>query len=97
MKDRFEYIKIDTYYIDKTSSSKLSKAINSIYQQYQEASVCYMFLSDILDTSSIGNDLKAIELILKESKWFIKGCKYDYSSLYMFEKFKLCLYFPKFK
>ncbi|KAF3041117.1 hypothetical protein E8E12_007260 [Didymella heteroderae] len=38
---------IDTCCIDKTNSSELSEAINSMFQWYQKAAVCYVYLSDI--------------------------------------------------
>ncbi|KAL6920936.1 hypothetical protein FSST1_004962 [Fusarium sambucinum] len=37
---------IDTCCIDKTSSAELSEAINSMFKWYQQASLCYVFLSD---------------------------------------------------
>ncbi|KAK4692124.1 hypothetical protein P7C71_g5019, partial [Lecanoromycetidae sp. Uapishka_2] len=43
----WEYIWIDTCCIDKTSSAELSEAINSMYQWYRYAKVCYVYLSDI--------------------------------------------------
>jgi hypothetical protein len=45
--DRFDYVWIDTCHIDKTSSTELSKAINSIYHWYQESGVCYTYLADV--------------------------------------------------
>ncbi|KAF9071605.1 heterokaryon incompatibility protein-domain-containing protein [Rhodocollybia butyracea] len=44
--DHFDYIWIDTCCIDKTSSSELSEAINSMYRYYREAEVCYAYLAD---------------------------------------------------
>jgi hypothetical protein len=38
--DSVDYIWIDTCCIDKTSSSELSEAINSMYRYYREAAVC---------------------------------------------------------
>ena len=43
----FKYVWIDTCCIDKTSSSELSEAINSMYQWYSEATLCYVYLSDV--------------------------------------------------
>ncbi|KAK0378380.1 HET domain-containing protein [Colletotrichum limetticola] len=47
-KNGFERVWIDTCCIDKTSSAALSKAINSMYRWYKEASICYAYLSDVL-------------------------------------------------
>ncbi|KAE8164757.1 hypothetical protein BDV40DRAFT_310450 [Aspergillus tamarii] len=43
----YEYVWIDTCCIDKTSSAELSEAINSMFAWYQEADVCYAYLSDV--------------------------------------------------
>ncbi|KAH9920840.1 heterokaryon incompatibility protein-domain-containing protein, partial [Epithele typhae] len=45
----FKYLWIDTCCIDKTSSSELSKAINSMFEWYRCAKVCYAFLVDVHD------------------------------------------------
>ncbi|EHY59160.1 hypothetical protein HRR83_001568 [Exophiala dermatitidis] len=41
------YLWVDTCCIDKTSSSELTEAINSMYRWYKEAEVCFAFLADI--------------------------------------------------
>ena len=66
LKDGFEYVWVDTCCIDKTSSSELSEAINSMYQWYQQADVCYVYLWDIVDPGFNS------ETFLK-SKWFTRG------------------------
>jgi hypothetical protein len=38
---------IDSCCIDKTSSAELSEAINSMFRWYQNAQVCYAYLSDV--------------------------------------------------
>lgn len=48
--------------IDKTSSSELSEAINSMFRWYQKAAVCYAYLSDVRDVSD-----------LSSSAWFARG------------------------
>lgn len=35
--------------IDKKSSAELSEAINSMFRWYQQAAVCYVYLSDVCD------------------------------------------------
>ncbi|KAI1623231.1 heterokaryon incompatibility protein-domain-containing protein, partial [Exophiala viscosa] len=44
---QLNYIWVDTCCIDKSSSTELSEAINSMYQWYQDATVCYAYLSDV--------------------------------------------------
>lgn len=41
------YLWVDTCCIDKSSSSELTEAINSMYRWYKDAQICFAFLSDI--------------------------------------------------
>ncbi|KAH8689731.1 hypothetical protein GQ44DRAFT_587350, partial [Phaeosphaeriaceae sp. PMI808] len=50
-RDNLQYFWIDTCCIDKSSSSELSEAINSMYRWYEKAKVCYALLSDFDGTS----------------------------------------------
>jgi len=52
---------IDTCCIDKSSSAELTEAINSMFQWYKQAVVCYAFLSDVPSRS------------LAASRWFTRG------------------------
>ncbi|KAH9846486.1 hypothetical protein C2E23DRAFT_890807 [Lenzites betulinus] len=45
----FELLWIDACCIDKTSSAELAEAINSMYEWYRLADVCYVFLQDVCD------------------------------------------------
>ncbi|KAF7197441.1 Vegetative incompatibility protein HET-E-1 [Pseudocercospora fuligena] len=69
---------IDTCCIDKKSSAELSEAINSMYNWYQRAEVCYVFLEDYDSTldnqrqSSDSADAK-INSRLSKCKWFTRG------------------------
>ncbi|RBR13291.1 uncharacterized protein FIESC28_08257 [Fusarium coffeatum] len=42
-----DYAWVDTCSIDKTSSTELGEAINSMFKWYRDAAVCYAFLEDI--------------------------------------------------
>jgi hypothetical protein len=46
-KDSLQWTWIDTCCINKESSAELSEAINSMYRWYEEAQVCYVYLSDV--------------------------------------------------
>ena len=46
-KDGFEWAWSDTCCIDKTSSTELSEAINSMFRYYSLSSVCYVYLADV--------------------------------------------------
>ncbi|KAI0199480.1 hypothetical protein F4808DRAFT_461801 [Astrocystis sublimbata] len=43
----YRFIWVDTCCIDKTSSAELSEAINSMFQWYKRASICYAYLEDV--------------------------------------------------
>jgi hypothetical protein len=61
------YAWVDTCCIDKTSSSELSEAINSMYQWYQQAQTCYVFLSDFEGRGAV------LETALSGCRWFTRG------------------------
>lgn len=46
----YRYIWIDNCCIDKSSSTELSEAINSMFTWYRKASVCYVYLSSVSST-----------------------------------------------
>jgi hypothetical protein len=87
LKDRIKYIWIDTCCIDKTSSTELSEAINSMFRWYAGAVVCYAHLSDvpspILEEEGDSQDHNAIGKIntsklelrgyFEKSRWFTRG------------------------
>ncbi|RTE76484.1 hypothetical protein BHE90_009067 [Fusarium euwallaceae] len=58
----YNYVWIDTCCIDKTSSAELSEAINSMYRWYEEADVCYCYLSDVPSKTNFSG-----------SRWFTRG------------------------
>ncbi|KAL8903676.1 MAG: hypothetical protein Q9171_007320 [Xanthocarpia ochracea] len=63
-RDGYKYAWVDTCCIDKKSSADLSEAINSMYDWYDSARVCYVYLSDV--------SIDSIEL-LSRSRWFTRG------------------------
>jgi hypothetical protein len=68
--DGFEWVWIDTCCIDKSSSAELSEAINSMYQWYSNAHICYAFLADVpYDHPS---DVTTSNAFLG-SEWFRRG------------------------
>lgn len=64
-RDGYKYIWIDTCCIDKTSSTELSEAINSMFQWYKESAICYVYLSDV-DTDDIFNHDEADPILRQE-------------------------------
>ncbi|KAF2963124.1 hypothetical protein GQX73_g10456 [Xylaria multiplex] len=45
--DRLRYFWVDTCCIDRSNSTELSEAINSMFRWYQTATKCYVYLSDV--------------------------------------------------
>jgi hypothetical protein len=68
-RDGFEYAWVDTCCIDKTSSAELSEAINSMYKWYQQAEVCYVYLSDVV--GCYAPELQ--DSMFRKSRWFTRG------------------------
>ncbi|EEU41410.1 uncharacterized protein NECHADRAFT_83471 [Fusarium vanettenii 77-13-4] len=69
----FEYIWIDTCCIDKSSSAELSEAINSMFQWYQDAKVCYAFLSDVSKSTRVPTTSRQDLRKITASQWFTRG------------------------
>ncbi|KAH7122343.1 hypothetical protein B0J11DRAFT_463994 [Dendryphion nanum] len=63
-KDGLQFFWVDTCCIDKSSSTELSEAINSMFHWYHESAKCYVYLPDVL----ISNDGS-----FQKSRWFTRG------------------------
>ena len=61
----------DSCCIDKTSSSELSEAINSMYQWYSDTEVCYAYLADV--PSLEDEDPWAADSAFRKSRWHRRG------------------------
>ncbi|PQE05543.1 HET domain-containing protein [Rutstroemia sp. NJR-2017a BBW] len=61
-----KYLWIDSCCIDKSSSAELSEAINSMFEWYLRAAVCFAYLSDY-KTSTVTNPC------LCGARWFVRG------------------------
>jgi hypothetical protein len=66
VKRDISYIWIDTICINKSSSSELSEAINSMYRYYQRARICFAFLEDTAPGDQVEEKMLA-------SKWWTRG------------------------
>ena len=67
----WDYVWVDTCCIDKTSSAELSEAINSMFNWYQDAKECYVYLSDV-ETEILGED-GSLSTPITKSRWFTRG------------------------
>ncbi len=64
-----DWIWIDTCCIDKSSSTELTEAINSMYAWYEAAEVCFAYLRDVVD----GEDPLSEDSSFTRSRWFTRG------------------------
>lgn len=67
----YEYAWTDACCIDQTSSSELSEAINSMYDWYRYADVCYVYLVDVSTTTTV--ELEAPGSLFQISRWHKRG------------------------
>ncbi len=65
LSEGLKYAWVDTCCIDKTSSADLSEAINSMYEWYEKAQVCYVYLVDVSTTG--------IDDGFYRARWFSRG------------------------
>ncbi|KAF1971331.1 HET-domain-containing protein [Bimuria novae-zelandiae CBS 107.79] len=74
-KDGLQYFWVDTCCIDKSSSAELQDATNSMFRWFQDAAKCYVYLSDVAVSSSIGRDLSSQRTwkpVFLRSRWFTR-------------------------
>jgi hypothetical protein len=72
--DGLQYFWIDTCCIDRWDNNERSKAINSMFQWYQNAARCYVFLSDVsLSTATDPVQRSDWEAPFRASAWFTRG------------------------
>ena len=62
---------VDACCIDKTSSTELSEAINSMFKWYHNAAKCYVYLSDA-STSELPSQ-EEWKTAFQDSRWFTRG------------------------
>ncbi|PGH34424.1 hypothetical protein GX50_02792 [[Emmonsia] crescens] len=67
LRDDLGYIWVDTCCIDKASSAELSESINSMYEWYRCAVVCYVYLYDVTESSVTESSS------FSSSVWFTRG------------------------
>lgn len=66
-RDGLQHFWVDTCCIDKSSSSELTEAINSMFRWYQEAKRCYVYLPDVSVSRKRWNQA------FRHSRWFTRG------------------------
>ncbi|TFK89155.1 HET-domain-containing protein [Polyporus arcularius HHB13444] len=65
----YRWVWIDSCCIDKSSSEELSEAINSMYDWYAAADICFAFLDDVGDD----HDPRLKDSRFRRSRWFTRG------------------------
>ena len=68
-RDGYRWIWNDTCCIDKSSSAELSEAINSMYNYYTLADVCYAYLADVPGTPTDNG----ADMDFRRSSWHTRG------------------------
>lgn len=73
-KAEIDYVWIDTCCIDKSSSAELQEAINSMFRWYENAQVCFAYLSDLSPAQGDVVDVYASGAgSFRNSRWFTRG------------------------
>jgi hypothetical protein len=70
--DGLQYFWVDTCCIDRTSSTELSEAINSMFRWYKHAAQCYVYLTDVSCENAQSLQLTH-ETEFRKSRWFTRG------------------------
>ncbi|KAH7395241.1 vegetative incompatibility protein HET-E-1 [Phaeosphaeria sp. MPI-PUGE-AT-0046c] len=74
--DGLQYFWVDTCCIDKSNKAELSHAIQSMFRWYQNATKCYVYLSDVSTQQTEAGGLSTEftwEPAFRSSRWFTRG------------------------
>jgi len=74
-RDGLQYFWVDTCCIDKSNSTELAEAINSMFRWYQHATKCYVYLPNVSRPriNSADGFNEPWESIFRKSEWFKRG------------------------
>jgi hypothetical protein len=75
-RDGLQYFWVDTCCIDKSNSTELAKAINSMFRWYRNAAKCYVYLSDVSTRKRKASNRSSgytWESAFQGSRWFTRG------------------------
>lgn len=74
-RDGLLYFWVDTCCIDKSNSTELAEAINSMFRWYRNSARCYVYLSDVStnDHIQVGSSLQLWQSDFQKSRWFTRG------------------------
>jgi ankyrin repeat protein len=73
-RDGLRYFWVDTCCINKSDAAELQEAINSMFRWYQNATRCYVYLSDVSKDPSTSDDhSQRWKPEFRQSRWFTRG------------------------
>ena len=75
-RDGLQFFWVDTCCIDKSNSTELQEAINSMFRWYHNAIRCYVYLADVSTPTSDADDKSSqppCESAFRKSRWFTRG------------------------
>lgn len=72
-KDDLQFFWVDSCCIDKSSSSELQEAINSMFRWYQNAARCYVYLTDVSTGKHSPSSQPLWHSAFSQSRWFTRG------------------------
>nr|CAL30201.1 HNWD3 [Podospora anserina] len=72
-RDGLKLFWVDTCCINKSSSTELQEAINSMFRWYRDAAKCYVYLADISTHKRNVDGSFASEQTFLQCKWFTRG------------------------
>jgi hypothetical protein len=75
-RDDLQYFWVDTCCIEKSNSTELAEAINSMFRWYRNAAKCYVYLSDVSRSARDADDKSNQphwHSTFRTSKWFTRG------------------------
>ncbi|RYP31995.1 hypothetical protein DL767_005440 [Monosporascus sp. MG133] len=72
-RDGLKFFWVDTCCIDKSSSTELQEAINSMFRWYRDATKCYAYLADVSTPTFNADDKSSWEPAFQASRWFTRG------------------------
>ncbi|KAK4667620.1 Vegetative incompatibility protein HET-E-1 [Podospora pseudopauciseta] len=72
-RDGLKFFWVDTCCIDKSNSSELQEAINSIFRWYRNAAKCYVYLADVSTCKRDADGVPSWTWAFQKCRWFARG------------------------
>ncbi|KAK4172256.1 hypothetical protein QBC36DRAFT_223078 [Triangularia setosa] len=71
--DGLKFFWVDTCCIDKSNSTELQEAINSMFRWYRDAAKCYVYLTDVSACKRNADGNPSWKWAFQKCKWFTRG------------------------